>query len=214
MKKIIVLGLHNSGSTVLCKMMAPLGINFGMRIGKGKYGSNFEHRGIPMALRRCVKFGQPLHWELVNRSGKRLTALFNRFFSRWSSVPSALKHPFLCAGMTALDDSILQELVIINCTRKFEHAVQGAKRAYPRAARRMEQYQADLQKGKDSIIARAKSLGCPVLDWDYDAMSKEGRALLEGVAAFLGTNAGPGMIEKAFSLYDGKQQHFGKETSS
>ena len=214
MKKIIVLGVHNSGSTVLCQMLHFLGVNFGALGGQGKYGFSYEFRGAGAPLAKYLRFGQPLDWNLIAGCKEELTESVLDFFDRWSPMTSAIKHPFLCAGLTVLDDDLLKEWTFINCNRPLENAIEGAKLAYPKVAERMAEYQADLQRGKGLILDRARQLGCPIFDWNYDAMAKESRVILDDIHAFLGTNAPDSYVEKALSLYDESMQHFGNEVQS
>ena len=124
-------------------------------------------------------------------------------------MASALKHPFLCAGMTAVEDGMLQDFMYINCIRSLDNAVAGAKLAYPKVAEHMADYQADLQRGKALILDCARQLNCQIFDWDYDSMTQNGREVLESVHAFIGTEVPDAYFEKALSLYDESMRHFG-----
>ena len=209
MKKIIVLGLANSGSTMLCEMMYFLGINFGTAIGdRNKYGLSFEHRGVSAVLSQYLSFGVPIDWEKLPGCKGHLSQLVTKFFDRWSPLDSAIKRPILCAGMSVLDDETLRDLSFINCTRPIENSIKGAIRAYPFFAEQMEAFQNDLQRGKETTLERATALGCPIFEWDYDAMATNGREIVESLAAWLGTNPAPEIIDKALAVYDDSQHHF------
>ena len=214
MKKIIVLGVHNSGSTVLCQMLHFLRVNFGALGGRGKYGLSYEFHGAGTTMAKYLRFGRPLDWNRIAECKTELTDSVLEFFDRWSPMTSAVKHPFLCAGMTVFDDSVIRELTFVNCNRPLDHATSGAKLAYPKVAEHMAEYQADLHRGKGLILDRARQLGCPIFDWNYDAMTQSSQAMLHDIHTFLGTNAPDIYVEKALSLYDASMQHFGNDALS
>ena len=209
MKKIIVLGIHNSGSTLLCRMMHHLRVNFGELHGHNWYGSSYEQVWIGNIMSRSMSFGQPPDWERIAECQNDLTKRINMFFQQWAGLDSAIKHPFLCAGMTVLDDEVLAGFSFVHCTRPLENSIKGAKAAYPQLAEGMTEYQNALHEGKNSIIARAQKLGCNIFDWNYDAMETNGRELVENLAQWLDTGATKVNIEQALSLFDERMHHFG-----
>ena len=209
MKKIIVLGLHNSGSTVLCSMMQFLGIHFGCTGGLGRYGLNYEFGRIGRVMQKYMRFGQPIDWNEIAKCGGELTHLLWEFFNRWSPMDCAIKHPFLCAGLTAVDESVIKDFMFIDCVRSLENSVKGAKWAYPKFAETMEEYQRNMESGKTTVMERAVEAGCPIFRWDYDEMGVRGRDLLEEVYQFLGTDVPSEFFEKSLSLYDESKRHFG-----
>ena len=210
MKKIIILGVHNSGSTLLAAMMHFLRINFGLVPTRGKYGFSYETPHVPMAMQHCIQFGMPLDWTLMEMCKAPLTAQIREFFQTWEPLDSALKHPFLCAGLTVVEDELLRELTFINCNRSLGNSIEGAIRAYPKRAEMMAGYQTALHEGKEKILARARTLGCTVYNWDYDLLTAATcGARVRQLQQFLEAEVRPEYMEKAISLYDEHQHHVG-----
>jgi len=73
----------------------------------------------------------------------------------------------------------------------------------------MAEYQTNLHTGKERILDRAKSLNCPIFDWNFDEMATDARDIVNRLHQFLETPTKPKYIEKALSLYDAQQHHFG-----
>jgi hypothetical protein len=209
MKKIIVLGVHNSGTTLLSRIMHLLRVNFGLAHTKGNYGYSFEFPKIGIAMQHSIRFGEPIDWGLVEECKEQLSLHVEEFFQDWEPIDSAIKHPFLCAGLTAVDDDLLKGFTFINCNRPLENSIKGAMQAYPKRAAQMTEYQTDLHAGKEKILARAKSLNCTIYNWNYDQMATKARSMVERLYQFLETPTKPEYIEKALSLYDAQQHHLG-----
>ena len=209
MRKIIILGVHNSGSTLLAGMMHYLRINFGLAPDEGRYGLSYEAHDIQRAIRDCVQFGKPIDWVGVEECKERLSFAVNDFFRKWMPLDSALKHPYLCAGLTVVDDDVLGKLTFIDCSRPLRDSINGAIRAYPRRSEHMAEYQTNLHEGKQRILDRAKGLGCTVYDWNYNDITPSNCSdVVDRLQQFLDTRAKPEYVEKAISLFDETQRHF------
>ena len=208
MKKIIILGIRNSGSTVLCQMLHRLGIDFGQLILRGKYGFTYENLKVGAVLYLHVN-PERIDWTGLTACKEDVTKVMTDFFDRQAPKGSAIKHQFLCAGLTVLDDAILQDFTYINCTRPLAHCIEGAKRAYPKVAEFMPEYQTELRRGQRQIAERVRGFGGTILDWDYDAMSPDARQELQNICDFLELEIPPDRFENALSRYDESQRHFG-----
>jgi hypothetical protein len=210
MKKIVILGIHNSGSTLLAAMMHFLRINFGLAPTRGKYGFSYETPHVPMAMQHCIQFGMPIDWTQIERCKEPLTSQIHEFFQVWEPLDSAIKHPFLCAGLTVVEDELLRELTFIDCNRSLANSIEGAIEAYPKRAESMVGYQTALHEGKEKVLARARKLGCTIYDWDYDQLTTAtSSAMVNQLQQFLDAKVRPEYVEKAISLYDEQQHHVG-----
>jgi len=210
MKKIIILGVHNSGSTLLAAMMHYLRINFGLAPTRGKYGFSYELPQVPMVMQHCIRFGMPIDWTQMDLCKESLTSQICEFFQTWEPLDSAIKHPFLCAGLTVVEDELLRELTFINCNRSLANSIEGAIQAYPKRAEAMAEYQTALHEGKESILARARKLDCTIYDWNYDQLTTETcGAMVRQLQQFLDVPVRPEYVEKSISLYNEQQHHFG-----
>jgi hypothetical protein len=208
MKKIIILGVHNSGSTLLARIMYFLRVNFGMFPTQGKYGLAFEFPLMPY-MQRVVRFGESIDWDAMPSVAEPLTQQLTAFFDEWTPLDSAVKHPYLCAGLTVVPDDVLKNFTFINCTRSLDNSIAGAAASYPKKAADMAVFQKQLYDGKTKVLQRASTLGCTVYDWDYDKMAGNSSVIVTDLMAFLGTLAKQEYIERAISFYDSGQHHFG-----
>jgi hypothetical protein len=210
MKKIIILGVHNSGSTLLAAMMHFLRINFGLAPTRGKYGFSYELPQVSMVMQHSIQFGLPIDWTQMDSCREPLTSLIQEFFQTWEPLDSAIKHPFLCAGLTVVEDELIRELTFINCNRSLANSIEGAIQAYPKRAEMMAEYQTALHEGKEKILARARTLDCTIYDWNYDQLTTETcGAMVRQLQQFLDAQVRPEYAEKAIALYDEQQHHFG-----
>ena len=190
-------------------MMHLLRVNFGLAPVKGNYGYSFEFPMIGIAMQHSIRFGEPIDWGQIAECKEQLSLHIDEFFRDWEPLDTAIKHPFLCAGLTAVDDDLLKDLTFINCNRPLEHSIAGAMRAYPKRAAQMAEYQTDLHTGKERVLDRAKSLDCPIFDWNYDQMATKSSTLISQLHQFLETPTKPEYMERALSFYDAQQHHFG-----
>jgi len=208
MKKIVILGTHNSGSTLLAGLVHSLGINFGNRISMGGYGVSYEDAGIYSALRPFVAMGQPIDWEGLRGDSEKITTFIAGFFETWRPIPTGIKHPFLCAGLTVVGDEHLKEFTFLNCSRPISESVAGAQDSYSQPPDKVAAYQLELFDAKLEVLRRATALGCPIMDWNYNSMMTESRQVIRDLASFLDRKADDEYIDAVIKRYSTRPFRF------
>lgn len=181
----IVLGLHNSGSTVIARMLHELGVYFGDDLGAGPWGVAYEEPTLRNLCEEAVRFpfvgDAPGHAWACERLQKWIET--HRYRGGGSPMVG-IKFPLLCRVLPQLNSLPHNNLRIINCNRDLEKSIAGLQRrmrdAYPQSM--LADHQRFLHDAKQNFLATTTF---PILDVDFNELVHAPQHHLHELAAFL-----------------------------
>ncbi len=216
-KQVFVLGLHNSGSTVIAGILHQLGVWFGDSFGNGPWGISYEKPTLAGICEKAIQFPFVGHAPGFDWAIERIKTTLRKHRFRqadWVGV----KYPLLCAIVPELpiQEFFDKRTKISHCNRSLEHSIQGLKRrmghAFPFPI--IEKHQCYLHHEKLRFLdgLAKESPGTEILEVDYDDLVGDPEPHVRKIASFLGLRLSNSVMKTIQNTIDPAQQHFGKRT--
>ena len=173
--KVAIIGLYNSGSSVLSAIMEQLGFN----IGRPLWEPHFESRSLRAQL--IDWWAEP---GLVEQVGPEHRIPFLRWWAdhHASSNPEGMvcaKHPLLCLSAYDLEEAWGADLKIIRAARPFDESLAGLER------RHWFREPAQMQRTLDAAAGRFFSMR-DHHEIDYRDLTADPAGQVERLVSFLG----------------------------
>jgi hypothetical protein len=196
--RIAVLGLYNSGSTVLAGMLHRLGVNMGgpfWRNSEDAHAENFyEARQLSGYFRHW--FAEPLLQERTS-AAERV-----RIFRQWAELqeaarpgPLGIKHPLLSLCASDLLQAWGPHTRMIRASRPLEESVHGLERRgwFPG-------FELDIQNRLWASLEAFEQAHPNVLRMDHHLVMNEPAEAARMLATAIGLDATEGQLQSAASL--------------
>ena len=182
---LLVLGLHNSGSTVIARLLHELGVYFGEDLGEGPWGTAYEEPKMRSFCEEILRFpftgfAPGKSWAIEKMKlwlqQHRLSAITQQY--------AGIKFPFWCQMTDVLPSEEPKQLRIVHCSRPLDKCIAGLKRrignSYPTEL--LAEHQRFLWDGKEAFLSKTKS---PVLNVDFGELVHNPVQLLKEITVFL-----------------------------
>ena len=186
-----IIGLYNSGSSVLSRIVEDLGAD----IGRPLWHSHFESKNLAKKLRAW--WSEP---ELVETVGWESRVEYLRLWAQYHEASSDLvcaKHPLLCLSAEDLDRAWGPEFKAIRASRPFETSVrQLEKRDW---FEEPEIIQRTLFDACEKYFRNRKH---PAIEIEYDDLLEDPLGTVERISFFLELELDNWRIRRAASLVE------------
>ena len=182
---VVVLGLHNSGSTVIARMLHSLGVYFGDDLGNGPWGTAYEEPTLRSLCEEAIRFPFAGFAPRQQWACERLQKWIESHRYRGDNSPMVgIKFPYLCRIFSQLNLASHNDLRIINCSRSLDKSISGLHRRMGDACplQMLADHQRFLHDGKQEFLADTNS---PIFHIDLNELIHTPQRFLHDLADFL-----------------------------
>ncbi len=185
---VVVLGLHNSGSTVISHLLNGIGVHFGEALGNGPWGVAYEEPYLRAWCEEILRFpyvGYGPGKEWAEEQIASWIANHRRSDAKNKKV-TGIKFPFLCDVLPSVFPHIEQDGIrIIHCCRDLDKSIQGLQRrmgdSFP--ADMLEKHQRFLWDSKQKFLGENPHL--PVMNVDLNELVNRPKEEIRNFCNFL-----------------------------
>lgn len=185
---VVVLGLHNSGSTVLAHLLNGIGVHFGDSLGNGPWGVAYEQPHFRAWCEEVLRFPYVGFAPGASHAYEKIIDWIDGH--RWTGGEkkiTGIKFPFLSCIFPQIYDRLEKEGIrIVYCDRPLENSVKGLCRrmgdAFPETI--IRDHQAWLYENQVDFLAKHES-EIPVYRYSFDALTQNPSAVLHDLCNFL-----------------------------